>query len=67
MTKKLTHQIKRVRVSLRLPAALHRRLQAQARHERRSLHGQIVWLLEHTIPAPDAAGSARDHAGGAAS
>jgi hypothetical protein len=42
---------KNVRISLRLPPALHKRLQAQAQRERRSLHGQIVWLLEHTIPA----------------
>ena len=45
-----------VRISLRLPPALHKRLQEQAQHERRSLQGQIVWLLEHTIPAPEAGG-----------
>jgi hypothetical protein len=66
MTKKIDHKIKSVRVSLRLPAELHRRLQAQAQHERRSLHGQIVWLLEHTIPATDAAGSPRHRVGDAA-
>ena len=51
-----------VRISLRLEPALHKRLQAQAQHERRSLHGQIVWLLEHTIPAPQAGGSSRERA-----
>jgi hypothetical protein len=51
-----------VRISLRLEPALHTRLQAQARHERRSLHGQIVWLLEHTIPAPTAVGSLHERA-----
>jgi hypothetical protein len=51
------NKIKHVRLSLRLPPALHKRLQAQAQHERRSLHGQIVWLLEHTIPTPDAGGA----------
>jgi hypothetical protein len=58
MTKKIHH----VRISLRLEPALHKRLQAQAQHERRSLHGQIVWLLEHTIPAPTAVGSLSDRA-----
>jgi hypothetical protein len=53
MNKKINH----VRISLRLPPALHKQLQEQAQHERRSLHGQIVWLLEHTIPALDAGGA----------
>jgi len=55
-------KINPVRISLRLPPALHKRLQEQAQHERRSLHGQIVWLLEHTIPAPDAGGASSDRA-----
>jgi hypothetical protein len=55
-------QINPVRISLRLEPALHKRLQAQAQHERRSLHGQIVWLLEHTIPAPTAGGALRERA-----
>jgi hypothetical protein len=55
-------KINPVRISLRLPPALHKRLQEQAQHERRSLHGQIVWLLEHTIPAPQAVGSLSDRA-----
>jgi hypothetical protein len=50
-------KINPVRISLRLPPALHKRLQEQAQHERRSLHGQIVWLLEHTRPALDAGGA----------
>jgi hypothetical protein len=56
MNKKIDH----VRISLRLEPALHKRLQAQAQHERRSLHGQVVWLLEHTMPAPTAVGSLSD-------
>jgi hypothetical protein len=58
MSRKINH----VRISLRLEPALHKRLQAQAQHERRSLHGQIVWLLEHMIPAPTAMGPLPDHA-----
>jgi hypothetical protein len=58
MHKKINH----VRISLRLEPALHKRLQAQARHERRSLHGQIVWLLEHTITAPKVVGSLSERA-----
>jgi hypothetical protein len=57
-----------VRISLRLEPALHKRLQAQARHERRSLHGQIVWLLEHTMTVPEAGGASSErapHAAGA--
>jgi hypothetical protein len=53
----MTNETNRVRISLRLPPLLHQRLQAQAQHERRSLHGQIIWLLEHTIAAPDAPGA----------
>lgn len=53
MNKPIDH----VRISLRLPPALHKWLQAQARRERRSLHGQIVWLLEQTISAPAVVGS----------
>ena len=63
MNKKIDH----VRISLRLPPALHRRLQEQAQHERRSLHGQIVWLLEHTIPgleAGEASGTRARHVAG---
>jgi hypothetical protein len=58
MSRKINH----VRISLRLEPALHERLQAQAQQERRSLHGQIVWLLEHITPAPTAMGSGPDHA-----
>ena len=56
-----------VRISLRLPPALHKRLQAQAQHERRSLHAQVVWLLEHTstAPAAGASSSARARQAGA--
>ena len=58
----MNKKINPVRISLRLPPALHKRLQAQAQHERRSLHGQIVWLLEHTSTAPAAGASARERA-----
>ena len=58
----MNKKINPVRISLRLPPALHKQLQAQAQHERRSLHGQIVWLLEHTLPAPKAVGSSSDRA-----
>jgi hypothetical protein len=58
MHKKIDH----VRISLRLPPALHKRLQAQAQYERRSLHGQLVWLLEHTMTAPATVGSSSERA-----
>ena len=52
----MNKKINNVRISLRLPPALHKRLQEQAQHERRSLHGQIVWLLEHTNTMLEAGG-----------
>jgi hypothetical protein len=58
----MNKKISTVRVSLRLPPALHKRLQERAQHEHRSLHGQIVWLLEHTITASAAGRSSSDRA-----
>jgi hypothetical protein len=52
----MTEKINNVRISLRLPPALHKRLREQAQDACRSLHGQIVWLLENTTAARDAAG-----------
>lgn len=48
-----------VRLSLRLPPALHTRLREQAQDNRRSLQGQIVWLLEHLSARGDAPGQRR--------
>jgi hypothetical protein len=45
-----------VRISLRLPPALHTRLRESAQDDRRSLQGQIVWLLEHTMATREATG-----------
>ena len=62
MPPKLSKKSIDVRISLRLSPALHKQLQAQARQERRSLHGQIVWLLESTLAARETAGAASDRA-----
>jgi predicted HicB family RNase H-like nuclease len=35
-----------VRLTVRLPAELHRRVVELARRDRRSLNGELVWLLE---------------------
>ncbi len=35
-----------IRFSLRLPSELHARLASQARHDRRSLNSELVYLLE---------------------
>jgi hypothetical protein len=51
-----------VRISLRLSPALHKQLQAQAQQEHRSLHGQIVWLLESTLASRETAGPASERA-----
>ena len=42
-----------VQASLRLPAALHARIKALADRERRSLHAQILVLLEEALEARD--------------
>ena len=60
------HPIKTVRVSLRLPPALHTRLRERATHEHRSLHRQIIWLLSHTVATREAVGASRDRAKAAA-
>lgn len=38
-------------ISLRLPDDLHARLRAEAERNRRSLHAEILWRLEHPNPA----------------
>jgi hypothetical protein len=55
-----------VRISLRLPPALHQRLRERAKHEHRSLHSQIVWLLQNTVAAWAAGGASRARAKSAA-
>ncbi|GAB3735255.1 Arc family DNA-binding protein [Nocardiopsis nanhaiensis] len=37
------------RITLRLPADLHARLADQARHDRRSINSEIVYLLETAL------------------
>jgi predicted DNA-binding protein len=34
-------------ITLRLPDELHERLKEAAEHNRRSLHAEILWRLEH--------------------
>lgn len=36
-------------ISLRLPDELHEQLKAAAEHNRRSLHAEILWRLEHDL------------------
>ena len=62
MKSKITRKSSDLRISLRLSPALHKQLQEQAQHERRSLHGQIVWLLESTPTPREALGTASDRA-----
>ncbi|MEU4027152.1 toxin-antitoxin system HicB family antitoxin [Streptomyces anulatus] len=40
-----------IRLTLRLPAALHARLTEHAKAERRSLNADLVYLLEGALPA----------------
>jgi hypothetical protein len=57
MTNKKDKKVSHVRISLRLSPELHTMLQARAQRERRSLHGQIVWLLETTLAEHEVVGS----------
>ncbi len=47
-----------VRMTLRLPSDLHRHLVALAARERRSLHAQIVYLLERVVEDTEVEGKA---------
>ena len=58
----MSQKINKVRISLRLPPTLHKRLKERAQHERRSLHGQIVWLLEDTVAAQELRGASSERA-----
>lgn len=39
-----------VHLSLRLTPEIHARLKALADRERRSMHAQVVWMLERALP-----------------
>lgn len=58
----MNNVIKKVRVSLRLPPALHKRLRERAKQEHRSLHSQIIWLLTNTVATREAVGASSDRA-----
>jgi hypothetical protein len=45
---------------LRLPTELHTALVAWARREQRSLHAQILWILQHAA-ADDRIEAAKEH------
>jgi hypothetical protein len=38
-----------IRFTLRLPAELHARLKKAAERDRRSIHAEILWLLEGAL------------------
>lgn len=40
-----------VRFSLRLPDDLHTRITTAAEKDRRSIHAEILWLIEHGLDA----------------
>lgn len=45
---------KPIQVALRLPPVLHARLRDLAERERRSLHGQILFVLERYVAEDEA-------------
>ncbi len=45
----MTQEDRIIRFLLRLPSELHDQLRALAARERRSLHGQILYLLEQAV------------------
>lgn len=40
-------------VLLRLDPRLHRRVERLARRSKRSIHSQLVWLVEHSLEAAE--------------
>lgn len=42
-----------VSYTLRVPDELYARIAAAADREHRSIHGQILWLLEHALDEPE--------------
>ncbi|MGW5162957.1 FitA-like ribbon-helix-helix domain-containing protein [Nonomuraea wenchangensis] len=38
-------------ITLRLPDDLHARLKELAQHEHRSLHAQVLYIVEQAVPA----------------
>lgn len=62
----MNNTINKVRISLRLPPALHKWLKERAKQEHRSLHSQIVWLLKNMVAAREAVGASSDRAKSAA-
>ena len=55
-----------VQAALRLPAELHARLKDLPHDDRRSLHAEILVLLEEALAARDEAAAARGKDGGRA-
>jgi hypothetical protein len=41
-----------VNFNLRLPDELHAKIKAAAEHDRRSIHAEILWLLERATSGP---------------
>ncbi|MFF0775163.1 Arc family DNA-binding protein [Nonomuraea wenchangensis] len=39
-------------ITLRLPDDLHARLKELAQQEHRSLHAQVLYIVEQAVPAP---------------
>lgn len=44
-----------VSINLRLPPELHARLRERAAEDRRSLNGELVWLLERALADTESA------------
>jgi hypothetical protein len=62
----MNNNTSKVRISLRLPPALHKQLRERAEQEHRSLHSQIVWLLNNTVAARETVAASSDRAKSAA-
>jgi hypothetical protein len=46
-------------MTLRLPNELLARLRQAAAHDRRSVHAELLWLLEHALDSRDGKGRKR--------
>lgn len=53
VTKKKPVEAQKKAINLRIDLDLHKRLEAVSDSQKRSLHSQIVWMLENSLNSKD--------------
>ena len=56
----MSESVEIIRYTLRLPASLHAALTDLARKERRSLHGEMLQILERAVDEPGRGGKSTE-------